>query len=146
MKQTLSFVKKNGILSFEEGFTLLEVLVVIAIIGILIAMGVASFSTVQKKGRDAKRMGDIKALQNAFEQYYSGSVSGYATCNQMRADGDTLPGGAPVDPKEKTDYPCTNLSDGYCVCAQLDDPNAGNSGDANCGFSGTGFYCLRNLQ
>jgi len=34
-------------------------------------LGFASYSTVQKKARDAKRQGDLKAAQQAMEQCYS---------------------------------------------------------------------------
>ncbi len=56
---------------FKRGFTLLELLVVIGIIGLLVGLGAVSFSTAQKKARDAKRRGDVQAHKNAFEQYYS---------------------------------------------------------------------------
>lgn len=55
----------------KKGFTLLEMLVVIGIIAILVALGFASYSTVQKKARDAKRQGDLKAAQQVMEQCYS---------------------------------------------------------------------------
>jgi len=55
----------------KKGFTLLEILVVIGIIAILITLGFASYSTVQKKARDAKRQGDLKAAQQTLEQCYS---------------------------------------------------------------------------
>ena len=55
----------------RKSFTLLEMLVVIGIIAILVSMGFASYSTVQKKARDSKRQGDLKAFQNAMEQCYS---------------------------------------------------------------------------
>ena len=55
----------------KKSFTLLEMLVVIGIIAVLVSIGFASYSTVQKKARDAKRRGDLKAIQNAYEQYYS---------------------------------------------------------------------------
>ncbi|MCS7093386.1 MAG: prepilin-type N-terminal cleavage/methylation domain-containing protein [Patescibacteria group bacterium] len=54
-----------------KSFTLLEMLVVIGIIGILISLGVSSYSTAQRKSRDAKRKSDLKIIQNALEQYYS---------------------------------------------------------------------------
>lgn len=55
----------------KKSFTLLEMLVVIGIIAILVTLGFASYSTVQKKSRDAKRQGDLKAFQSAIEQCYS---------------------------------------------------------------------------
>lgn len=58
--------------SFSEmGFTLLEMLVVIGIIAILVSLGFASYSTVQKKARDAKRQGDLKGAQEIMEQCYA---------------------------------------------------------------------------
>jgi len=55
----------------KKSFTLLEMLVVIGIISILVSLGFASYSTVQKKARDAKRQGDFKAAQQTMEQCYS---------------------------------------------------------------------------
>jgi len=55
----------------KKGFTLLEMLVVIGIIAILVALGFASYSTVQKKARDAKRKGDLSSMQKVLEQCYS---------------------------------------------------------------------------
>lgn len=68
-------MKKRSTFSFpfliNKGFTLLELLVVIGIIAILIAMGTVSYSTAQKKARDARRQGDLQALQKVLEQCYS---------------------------------------------------------------------------
>lgn len=55
----------------REAFTLLELLVVIGIIAILISLGAVSYSTAQKKARDAKRKSDLQTIQNCLEQYYS---------------------------------------------------------------------------
>lgn len=46
-------------------------LIVIGIIAILVALGTTSYTTAQRKARDAKRRSDLKMIQNAFEQYYS---------------------------------------------------------------------------
>lgn len=77
--------------NMKKGFTLLEILVVIGIIAILVALGATSYSTAQKKARDARRKSDLKSIQNALEQYYSicnfqypfsgtGNLSGSLTC------------------------------------------------------------------
>ncbi len=56
--------------STKRGFTLIELLVVIAIIGILSSIVLASLNSARKKGRDARRVADIKQLQLALELYY----------------------------------------------------------------------------
>lgn len=55
----------------EKGFTLIELLVVIAVIGLLSSIILASLNTARKKGRDARRLSDMKQLQTALELYYS---------------------------------------------------------------------------
>ena len=56
--------------SYKRGFTLIELLVVIAIIGILASIVLASLDSARKKGRDARRIADVKQLQLALELYY----------------------------------------------------------------------------
>lgn len=56
--------------SHRRGFTLIELLVVIAIIGILSSVVLASLNSARKKGRDARRVADIKQIQLALELYY----------------------------------------------------------------------------
>lgn len=52
-----------------RGFTLVELLVVLSIISILSAIGLASFRVILQNSRDAKRQSDLKVLQSALEQY-----------------------------------------------------------------------------
>lgn len=54
----------------SKGFTLIELLVVIAIIGILASIILASLDSARRKGRDARRIADIKQIQLALELYY----------------------------------------------------------------------------
>ena len=56
--------------SRRRGFTLIELLVVITIIGILIATATVSYTKAQQKGRDGRRKTDLKAIQQALENYY----------------------------------------------------------------------------
>jgi prepilin-type N-terminal cleavage/methylation domain-containing protein len=54
-----------------EGFTLIELMVVIAIIGLLASIITVSVTSSRAKGRDGKRVADIRTLQLAIESYYN---------------------------------------------------------------------------
>ncbi|MDD5774171.1 MAG: type II secretion system protein GspG [bacterium] len=53
----------------EKGFTLLEILVVIAVIGILVAILVPRFSGIQTDAKKKQAMADLKSLKMAVEMY-----------------------------------------------------------------------------
>lgn len=55
----------------QSGFTIVELLIVIVVIGILAAIVITTFTGVQKKGRDADRKSDVNAIYSQVEVYFA---------------------------------------------------------------------------
>src|ERR1700719_1779186 len=55
----------------KRGFTLIELMMVIAIIGLLAAIISVSLASARAKGRDGKRISDLKSIQLALETFYN---------------------------------------------------------------------------
>lgn len=68
-------LKKN------RGFTIVELLIVIVVIGILAALVIVTYNGIQQKARDTERKTDIKALQGHFEAYWADNAK-YPTLAQ----------------------------------------------------------------
>lgn len=65
--RTLKFFKKSK--NLVSGFTLLELLVVVAIIGILSSVVMVSLSNTRAKARDSKAINDMNQIQKALILY-----------------------------------------------------------------------------
>lgn len=53
------------------GFTIVELLIVIVIIGILATLVIVTYNGIQQKARDTKRKTDVDALQGQLEAYWA---------------------------------------------------------------------------
>ncbi len=126
-------MKKTETVIKEKGFTLIELIVVMAILGILATVGLASFRSSQIKGRDAQRKNDLGQLQRALEAYFNDKGLYPLTADLPSAGApwqDTLPSGGagtlyikeiPSDPTHPR-YQYTYRSDGasYKIFAYLE--------------------------
>lgn len=96
-----------------RGFTLVELLVVMSIIGVLASLGVGSYMNAQLRGRDAQRKSDLKQISNALEIYYSDHGT-YPNANLIVA-GSVFTDGKTVYFKEIPDDPSPSLNYVYRV-------------------------------
>ncbi len=55
----------------KKGFTLIEILVVVAIIAILSSVVLIGLGPTRRAGRDARRVADLRQIQNALELYFN---------------------------------------------------------------------------
>lgn len=135
----------------KKGFTLIELMITITIIVILAAIGIISYQTVLKSGRDSKRQSDLLGIQSALEQYYSdqsyfpevvtfGSALTYGSGPAMK----TYMTKIPQDPLNNAPYQYTWSPYGcssskcasYCLYAKLEADNTVTNPDpAKCTLS-----------
>lgn len=140
----------------QSGFTLVELLIVVSIIGILASVGLGSYLNSQRNSRDGRRIADMDSIQKGFEQYYLANGH-YDNCNIMFNNSSIFPQGRPTDPHVTVYYgTCTaGPRGGFCYCADLENTGTGNSynwdecnyttPNKNANSSNTkDFYCVQN--
>ena len=76
----------------NSGFSLVELLVVLAIISLLASIMIGSMNTARERGRAAKIINDVLSIRDALQFRYS-EVTQYPTEEELRAEYDGLPEG-----------------------------------------------------
>ncbi len=67
--KTMKYASRIGHREYRRGFTIVELLIVIVIIGILATIAIVSFNGIQAKARDSQRLQDAKTIVQALEIY-----------------------------------------------------------------------------
>ena len=114
--------------STRRGFTLVELLIVIAIIAVLSTLAVAGLTVARSKARDTKRTADIAQLQKAFSLYATSASAYPVAASELCIDGTdavatTLKTSGvmtivPGDPIAKSTLPAAAAGGAHCYAYQ----------------------------
>src|SRR5574342_865302 len=100
--------------SLQKGFTLVELLIVIVVIGILATLVIVTFTGIQQKARDNQRTTDVNAIYSHLQAYYAQNGS-YPTL-AMLTDGAGFAGWKDANMKGLQDE-ALNAPDGTLIAA-----------------------------
>ena len=141
----------------NKGFTLIEMLVVVAIIGLLSSVVLTGLGSARVKARDARRLSDIRHIQNALEIFYSDADRYPITTGSVGVE--SLLTSMPQDPQQGSyQYLSLNNDQGYVLgsCLEQDRPvgtphasneslavsNANTTCNCDGGSGGDSIYCV----
>ena len=108
----------NGPLSNERGFTFVEVLAVILILGVLVAVALPNYFGAENDARRSVDMSNVRSINSALALYrYRNTTcpTAGAAFLAFLADTNYFPDGSPIDPRNGTTTPySTTYSAALC--------------------------------
>lgn len=135
-----------------HGFTLVEILVVVTIIGMLAAIGLFTYGQFSKQSRDARRKSDLEVIRSAVELYRSSNNAyplsitfGGDICDPGGCASGTYLKTVPNDPRSNSGatYYYTSTGSDYTLGATTEVVSSSSCGDCS---TSTGTqactYCL----
>lgn len=128
----------------SEGYTFIEIMIVIVLMGLMMAIALTAYAGVRKSSRDGTRKADLETIRSSLEMYRSDEGSYPAQASDLVTD---YLQSLPKDPTTAVDYPYTRSGtnvNNYVLCASLE-LGSGNLTSA-CGSCGSRDcnYLVRN--
>jgi prepilin-type N-terminal cleavage/methylation domain-containing protein len=125
--------------TFSKGFTLVELLIVIAIISLLASMILSSLNTAQAKARDTRRQMDLDQVVKALSLYYAKNGDWISTASGCGNGGNGNGWfSSPYSPY-KSIAQC--LVDAGFTSVPIKDPTGGLTSTPTVGFSYMKYHC-----
>jgi general secretion pathway protein G len=143
--------KKRGKCNVDHrsGFTLLELLITIAIIGLLTGISIFALSGAREQARDGKRKSDLETIRSALELYkadcnvYPSTISVTSITGSCTGGSNTYLTVVPKDPTSDSyyDYEPNGTNTSYTLCTYLENPPSSPdiTGCGTCSPSGCGY-------
>lgn len=124
----------------KQGFTLIEILVVITILAVLATVGINSYRVSQIKSRDIARKADLAQIQRALEMYFN-DKNLYPVAPLPWGDSLTDPSHpatvymekVPKDPVGNPEYCYVTVGTSYRLYAKLENSQDPKIGSYTCG-------------
>lgn len=128
----MTFIKKNN-----RGFTIVELLIVIVVIGILAALVIVTYNGIQQKARDTERKTDVKAVQGQLEAYWANNAkyptlanvndAAFRTANMKGLDPAAL-----ADPKNSSSQALCASTAANCYGYSVTPAGCDNAANGDC--------------
>lgn len=109
----------------QKGFTIIELLVVIVIIGILVALALPNLFSAQARGRDTDRKNELKNLQTKLETHFNDNGEYPATLAGL----DPAPTTEETTDPRNNAYTYTLTGDSYTLTATLENEKDPDTSD-----------------
>lgn len=120
----------------NSGFTLIELMIIMAIISILVSVAMPKYAEFMLKSQEGQTKGNLGSVRSALNLYYSDNAGIYPSCDSPGGPGSTVLDG--LVPKYIPNIPKANNGlhppNNTIYCDQAANMQAGNTHDAQAGW------------